>query len=108
VTALEAQVARLSEINERLSLTVAHHTGHMPTELELGLAPLPPPEGHFDDHDSEHDAEQRLEQRPLSPPPDVHPPSMQQHQGHPQHHDALYHHHSDSSASASQASGSEY
>ncbi|KAF8493811.1 hypothetical protein JB92DRAFT_1161153 [Gautieria morchelliformis] len=113
VTALEAQVARLSEINERLSLTVAHHTGHMPTELDLGLPPLPPPQGHFDEHETEPDVEQRLEQRPLSPPPDVHPPSMQQqqHQGHPQQHhpqDALYHRHSDSSASASQASGSEY
>jgi len=107
VTALEAQVARLSEINERLSLTVAHHTGQIPTEMDLGLSSPPPPAPHhFEDPD--------LEQRPLSPPPDVHPPQPHGHgsqavqHSHNQSHETLYHHRDDSSASASQASGSEY
>lgn len=99
VTALEAEVARLREINERLSLTVAHHTGQIPTEMDLGLPP-PPPAQHFEDPN--------IERRPLSPPPDVHPPAPTPVPGHHQPHDNLYHHRSESSASGSQASGSEY
>ncbi|KAF8576125.1 hypothetical protein K439DRAFT_685189 [Ramaria rubella] len=105
LAALEAEVARLREINERLSLTVAHHTGQMPTDMDLGL----PPQQHFDEHEHGHEhagMDPQQQQRPLSPPPDVHPilhthplpPALS----------PLYHHRTDSSASGSQASGSEY
>jgi len=60
--ALEAEVTRLREMNERLSITVAHHTGQMPTEMDLGLPPPPLP---FDDPSLHVDT------RPLSPPPDL-------------------------------------
>ncbi|GJJ09966.1 hypothetical protein Clacol_004191 [Clathrus columnatus] len=114
LAALETEVARLREINERLSMTVAHHTGQMPTELDLGL---PPPMPQFDENSVHMDG------RPLSPPPDVPTPSasaqqhaqpqmrqqqQQQQQEPPQSHMGMYHHSNDSSASASQASGSEY
>ena len=39
VTALEAQVADLSEINKCLSLTVACPTGKLPTEMDLDVHP---------------------------------------------------------------------
>lgn len=118
MAALEAEVTRLREINERLSLMVANHTGQMPTELDLGLPPA-----HGFDHDSGglHHMDDGGGPRPLSPPPDVHVPTTPSAQSQAQDQAVpavppplpppplgLYHHANDSTVSASRASGSEY
>jgi len=123
VAALEAQLTNLRRANERLAMTVTHHTGQVPTQEELGIL-----QTGYD--------EQRtpMEGRPLSPPPDVQPQvatsqampqhahqqqqehlgahqqhqhqhQPQLHQPHPQQPHQMYQHRNDSTASAS---GSEY
>ncbi|KAF8514332.1 hypothetical protein BU17DRAFT_52660 [Hysterangium stoloniferum] len=114
VHALEAEVSRLREMNERLSITVVQHTGQLPPELELGLTT---PQPQYDE------ANAQVEGRPLSPPPDIRPHPQQQQQQHQQQplqhpaqpqpdsqheHAGIYTHRNDSSANASHASGSEY
>lgn len=122
IAALELQVENLRRANERLAMTVTHHTGQVPTQEEMGMSL----QSGYDDQQTP------IEGRPLSPPPDVQPQvatpqampqhhhqhphqeqehiSAHQHQHQPQLHQPhphhqMYQHRNDSTASAS---GSEY
>lgn len=131
IIALEAQVTRLREANDRLAMLVAEHTGQVPADH---LIDIPYPQAAYEEE------QQQIDGRPLSPPPDLQPqavtpqaiphvepdlhgqqqmpppplppqrhhhvhPHAHQHQHPHEHPHLLYQHRNDSGASAS---GSEY